>query len=300
MKVCVLGDTGLLGQALIKKVAPRHETLGVSRKPSGVCRISRYRHISFDLTKSTDKFFTELKKFKAELLVNCAGLADVKKCEALREEARFLNADLPGRLAEFAFRDGMAFIHLSTDHIFDGRKKSPYLETDKPNPLNRYGATKLRGEQNVAAKNPKALIVRTNVVGLRGSEGNPTFVEWLLQALLKNETIVLAEDFVTSSIHADFLAELLLEVHQKKLSGILNLASSDSVSKYAFGKMLAKKLAIGFKHVKKGKLKDLNLIPPRPAHLALDTTRAQKLLPVRIPAIQDTLQRLAEECSAAR
>jgi dTDP-4-dehydrorhamnose reductase len=97
-------------------------------------------------------------------VINAAAYTDVDRAESDEAKALAVNGDAPARLAAATSRLGIPLVHISTDYVFDGRKGSPYVESDPPSPLNAYGRTKLVGEQAVAAGNPRHIIVRTSWV----------------------------------------------------------------------------------------------------------------------------------------
>lgn len=98
---------------------------------------------------------------RPDIVVSAAAYTAVDQAEDEPELAFAVNAVGAGKVSEAADRLGIPVIHLSTDYVFDGTKRSPYVETDAPAPLGVYGASKLAGEQAVAAVNPRHLIVRT-------------------------------------------------------------------------------------------------------------------------------------------
>ena len=183
MKVCVIGDSGLLGQALVRKLAGRHSVLGISTSGPGVLMNGNYRHQACDVIRETSLLKDAIHDHKPRLVINCAGLADVAQCEKNPDLALALNARFPAVLAELASREGSDLIHISTDQVFDGKKNSPYVEEDDTHPTHQYGITKRKGEMEVSRIFPKALIVRTNIVGFRDIAGKPTFADWLCDAL---------------------------------------------------------------------------------------------------------------------
>lgn len=99
-----------------------------------------------------------------EVVINAAAYTAVDKAETDEAAARALNSTGPAAAAEAAASLGAAFIHFSTDYVFDGSKGAPYREDDAPSPLGVYGRTKLEGEQGVAAANPRHVILRTSWV----------------------------------------------------------------------------------------------------------------------------------------
>ena len=98
---------------------------------------------------------------RPQLIVNAAAYTAVDAAEADEAKAHSINAVAPGVLAEEAKALGAAIVHYSTDYVFDGSKKSPYTDTDSPNPINVYGRTKLAGEQAIRDSGVPHLILRT-------------------------------------------------------------------------------------------------------------------------------------------
>lgn len=294
----VLGDTGLLGQAMTAELVRRGaRVLGVSTSASARARAGAdYRHERLDAAAEPERLFERLDDFGPSVVVNCAGLADVNGCETDPGAAEALNAALPAELAAHCAKRNVAFVHVSTDQVFDGRASAPYAESDAPRPLHAYGRTKLAGER--AALRHGALAARTNLVGLRGA-AKPAFAEWLCAALISKTPITLAEDFVTSSIHAGALSCLLLDLCAGGARGLFHVATRDAASKYEFGARLARALGADFSAVKRGRLSDLRLEPARPGFLALDVTEAEKALGRELPRIDDTIAALKRDLAAS-
>lgn len=111
-----------------------------------------------------------LRDLRPSIVVNTAAYTAVDRAESERDQAFAINAVAPGVLAEEAKRVGALFVHYSSDYVFDGRSRGPYAEDVSPSPLSVYGASKLEGEQRIAASGVQALVFRTSwVYGLRGT-----------------------------------------------------------------------------------------------------------------------------------
>ena len=109
-------------------------------------------------------------ELKPRIIVNPAAYTAVDKAESEPDLAQAVNATAPGILAEEAAATGALLVHYSTDYVFDGSGDHPWREDDPTGPLNVYGATKLAGEQAIAASGCRHLIFRTSwVYGVRGS-----------------------------------------------------------------------------------------------------------------------------------
>ena len=294
MKVLIAGDTGLLGQALVEHFLPEHQVAGFSSS-AAVNSTPGYNHSVFNLLSGLAPVEDLLKKFSPELMINCTGLVDVKRCEEEKDLAWRMNAELPGLLAKACALRNTKFIHISTDQVFDGKKSTPYEEQDIPAPTNQYGVTKLAGEESVLKENSGALVLRTNIVGWRGRAAAAVFAEWLSESLVAGSPISLAEDFVTSSIHVDFFCQILHKLYEHESVGMLHAAAKDAVSKYEFGRLFAEAASLDFSHVRRAKLSLLGLKPPRPPFLALSSHAAQKFVGTPIPSCEDSINLLAKQ-----
>ena len=294
MKVLIAGDTGLLGQALTEHFLPEHAVAGFSSSPA-VKSAPGYTHSVLDLLPSIAPAEKLIQSFSPDLVINCTGLVDVKRCEEAKDLARYMNAELPGVLSGICASRNIKFIHISTDQVFDGKKNTPYQESDSPAPTNQYGVTKLAGETNTLKVNQRALVLRTNIVGWRGRAAAPVFAEWLSENLAARNPISLADDFVTSSIHVDFFCRILREFYTKGGLGVFHAAAKNAVSKYEFGRLFAEAADLDFSHVRVVKLAQLGLQPPRPPYLALNVNAAQKFLGSDFPSCEETISLLARQ-----
>lgn len=126
-----------------------------------------------------------------EVVINAAAYTAVDKAESDEAAARALNAAGPAAAAAAAASIGAAFIHFSTDYVFDGSKGEPYREDDAPRPLGVYGRTKLEGEQAVAAANPRHVILRTAWVC---SPGGSNFLKTMLRLAGERDELSVVDD----------------------------------------------------------------------------------------------------------
>ena len=154
-RIVVTGTTGQVGWELLRSLQGLGEIISVDRSVVDLSHLDAVRAL--------------IRSIEPSIVVNAAAYTAVDKAEQERDAAFLLNADLPGVLAEECKRAQAAFVHYSTDYVFDGRKDGAYTETDATNPLNVYGASKLAGEYNALGANAATLICRTSgVYGARG------------------------------------------------------------------------------------------------------------------------------------
>ncbi len=290
-----------MGQALVQKFGsdPGRDIRGVSPSPFQPSAFwkgleSHYVHEVLDLLNSEENTVQSIKSFKPDVIINCVALVDLVKCESDIELARRMHAWLPGVMSRTAKMVGAQFFQVSTDQVFDGQKNSPYMESDKPNPLNQYGRSKLEGE-NLSLTNPNALVLRTNIVGFRDRKGHPTFGEWITSSIGEKKSITLFDDYVTSSMHVDDFSDIMSAMLGSKLTGLFHVASREPASKFIFGHMLSRAMHADFSQVKKGNMADSDLKPVRPRYIGLNVDKAERSLGRRFPTLEETVFKLARD-----
>ena len=137
MKILLLGSNGQLGRELEREL---YSVGSVAAFPRSTLDITNHRAVR-----------DAVLAIHPNIIVNAAAYAAVDKAETDAERANAVNAEAVANLAQVAQKQGARLIHYSTDYVFDGNKPTPYIETDAPNPINVYGASKLAGETAIAA-----------------------------------------------------------------------------------------------------------------------------------------------------
>src|SRR5689334_22179324 len=170
--IIIVGAGGRLGAALL-------------REWSGRFNVTGFTHAQLDLG-DFDQLRETLRTLRFDLLVNAAAQTNVDRCETEKEEAFRLNGEAAGVLAEICSRKHARMIHISTDYVFSGDKREPYLETDPAQPVSIYGESKLEGERCVHAVDPKHWIVR--VAWVFGPD-RPSFVDALIRRAMTEESV---------------------------------------------------------------------------------------------------------------
>lgn len=208
MKILVIGSKGQLG----------HELL-IQGNNSG------YEILPADLPDLdiTDKTQVKhwLERFQPSFVVNAAAYTNVDKAETEQNFAFAVNRDGPANLAEACAKFEIPLIHISTDFIFDGKKSSPYIESDPVSPLSVYGKSKQEGENEVRSRLKKHIILRT--AWLYGVHGQ-NFVKTMLRLGREKEVISVVSDQFGSPTSAADLAEAVLQIISriKKYSDDIN------------------------------------------------------------------------------
>jgi dTDP-4-dehydrorhamnose reductase len=162
-----------------------------------------------------------VREFAPDIIVNAAAYTAVDKAESEPDLARALNVEAPRKLAEECARTRALMVHYSTDYVFDGSKNSPWLETDEPNPLNHYGASKLAGEQAIANAGGRYLIFRTSWV--YGPHGN-NFLKTMLRLGRERDRLNVVDDQTGAPTTSMALADATRAIVDRVLAGELGPA----------------------------------------------------------------------------
>lgn len=227
MKIAVTGARGMLGSDICKVLGSRKE-------------IFPFDVDDFDIVdwRSTQEKISEK---RPDLVIHCAAYTDVDRAEHEQEKAFSVNAIGTRNVALVCQRLEIPILYISTDYVFDGKKGSPYFETDQPNPLNVYGRSKLAGEEYVKTFLKKFYIVRT--AWLYGKNGE-NFVYKILRAATPQfdesnpgELKVVADQIGNPTYTFD-LAEALDLLTESECYGVYHITNKGYCSWYQFAKKI--------------------------------------------------------------
>lgn len=175
-----------------------------------------------------------------EVIVNAAAYTAVDRAESEAQAAMQVNGIAPGILGEEARRLGALLVHYSTDYIFDGEKRSPYVEDDPPNPINVYGRTKLEGEKRITASGCRHLILRTSwVYAPRGKN----FFLTIAKKARAGEALRVVGDQHGVPTESKFLSEMTVALLQGGAEGTFHIVPSGATTWHGFAAQIAKRLA---------------------------------------------------------
>ena len=288
MHLLITGATGLLGLNLsLLAVHQGHRVTGLSKmrglhgQPFRLCQV--------DLAEK-EPALQEIAALEPDAILHCAALADLNAAEAHPELAERINSEVPGELAAFAARQGIPFLHVSTDAVFDGLKGS-YDEADTPHPLSVYAHTKLAGEVAVQDANPDACIARVVFYGWSLS-GERSLSEFFFNALWAGNPIKGFTDAHFSPLYVEDLAWTLLEMLDEGLSGLYHAVSPETLSKYDFGVKIARVFGLDASLIAPVRMQDLQRGAPRSLNLSLDPSRLEAALSTSLPGVDAGIGRL--------
>ena len=284
LDVLIIGASGMAGKAFSKYFKSQDkEVIGVSRHgPELFC----------DVEGDYITLHNYILNNKPKYIINCAAEVSIEYCEAFPLKAFAINSELVNELASSCAMVDSRFVHISTDHYYLGERRTLHSEEDTVEIVNTYAKSKYQGELN-AKKYPGSIIIRTNITGFRYNPEKQTFIEWLMEALINKNKITLFKDFYTSTIDCGSFCELATKAALTSYSGVLNIASSESLSKKEFALNIAKRLGIDLDWANEGNV--ANLLPKRANNLGLDCAKAEELISTRMPSGNEVARRLVDE-----
>lgn len=227
IKILIIGAGGQLGSDLIRVLADSYRVIPATRA-------------DFDITdlEATMGF---CKNAKPEVIVHAAAFTDVDGCESQRDKAFLVNG-LGTRNVAIAAREVEAkLLYISTDYVFDGAKEGPYLEFDRPNPINVYGQSKLLGEQFVKEQMEKFFIIRT--AWLYSASGK-NFIKTMLKLAQEGKELRVVNDQRGTPTWTEDLAQQIKELIPTELYGTYHCTSQGSCTWYEFALEIFKQVGL--------------------------------------------------------
>lgn len=248
--------------------------------------------IELDLTDLED-LQTALDTLQPDAVINCAAIVDHQACEDDPGAAYRVNARPVSALAEWSKSQHKPIVQVSTDqYYFASDPKVRHTEQSPVTLTGEYARSKFAGDQ-FALTSPHALVVRTNMVAARGGKGKKSLAEWAFEQIDADAPMTLFTDYFCSTIDARSLSEIMLDLLARGATGLMHVASSDTVSKKEFIEALA-----AARGVKLGGSRDglaAEALPGRLLNLGLDVTRVTRATNHPMPGLETVAQRLAED-----
>ena len=220
MKILIIGANGMLGSDL-KEVLKSHELILTGSK-------------DLDITDQ-NKVYQFISEKSPDIVINAAAYTAVDNCETHYNDAYAVNALGPKYLAIACKNNNIPLIHISTDYVFEGNKKSPLVEEDKLGPRTVYGKTKLEGEKFIQENCKKYFIIRTAwLFGINGKN----FVQIMLNLSKNQKEIRVVNDQIGSPTSNYDLSKSIKELLNSDKYGIYHLTNKGECSWYEFAKKI--------------------------------------------------------------
>jgi len=284
-RILVTGAKGQLGRAFQKFATgyAGHDFIFAGREQLDIC--SR---------QSLEKM---LDKEAIDICINCAAYTAVDRVEAETEKAEAINYKAVTVLSDLTEKRGIVLVHFSSDFVFDGKKCSPYLETDRTHPLGVYGQSKLQGESYVLRHHSRALLFRTS--WLYSSQGH-NFLNSMLRLGAGRESLGVVFDQIGTPTHCDDLASAVLEILLRKGGtknfGLYHYSNEGVCSWYDFAVEIMK-LANLPCVVEPIRSEAYPTPARRPAYSVLDKSRVKDVFGIEIPHWRSSLEKCFEALS---
>ena len=277
-KISVFGANGMLGSDFVS-LAQKNEF-----------DVHGYDLPEFDIT---DTAHLEEVLSVSDIVINCAAYTNVEKAQSQPDIADKVNGYSLATIGKIAKDNNVPIIHISTDFVFDGEKDGEYLETDIPNPLSSYGASKLLGEKMLFESGCQANVIR--VQWTYGKNG-VNFITKILEAAKVRDELKIVEDQTGSPTHTLEVAKILIEILKMDTfpQGLYHLAASDYASRYEMTQYLFDKMQVETRIVP-CKSNDFVTAAQRPLNSKFNCAKLEKLIGRKLPTWQKMLDNYIEE-----
>jgi dTDP-4-dehydrorhamnose reductase len=283
MKLLITGSKGQLGQDLQK-----------------ACRTRRIDFCAgdveeFDIT-DLEAMREVVRAERPTAVVNCAAYNQVDRAETDFEAACRVNAEGPRNLAVAAEEAGVPIMHFSTDFVFDGEKGTAYLVDDRPNPVSRYGESKLMGEQAVSSHASRFFLVRLSwVFGIAGVNFPKKVLEWAQN----RSTLKVVSDQVSCPSYTADLVGPILDLLRLGAFGLYHLTNRGHCSRYEWARFILGRARpeVAVEPAGSG---EFETAAKRPAFSALDPAPLGDVLGYLPPGWQSATERFLKEMGVAR
>lgn len=298
MKILLLGKNGQVGWQLQRALAPLGEIVALERKDAGG-----------DLA-DPQGLAAAVRAAKPQVIVNAAAYTAVDKAESEPQLARLINTEAPAALAREAAASGALLVHYSTDYVFDGSGSAPWQESDATGPLNVYGATKLAGEQAIAASGCAHLTFRTSWVYAAHGDN---FIKTMLRLAATRERLTVIDDQKGAPTGAELIADVTAHaisqtLQQPAKAGLYHLTAAGEASWFDYAQYV---LALARKARPQGVKTAAGGVQPiassqypaaarRPLNSRLDTRRLQAAFGLQMPPWQQGVTRVLREILESR
>lgn len=299
-KVLIFGVSGLTGYKLANIASLQHDVYGTFNDRPTKINNCVTRKINISDKEQVNRIFSDI---KPDIVINTTALHNVDFCEENPNLSNLINKNAIVTLFENCQRIGSKLVHISTDYVFDGKKTTPYQESDEANPISVYGRSKLDGEKILA--DSKNIIVRPSVVygwtplelaGITSSSGKPmNFAMWLLTKLHKKEQLKIVADQFASATLADSLAEACLKMALSDKSGLYHVSGLSCESRYEFAVKLAEKFGYDSSSISKTDSSSFVQKAKRPTYSCLNCQKAIENFGLNLLTTEQALDIMREQ-----
>lgn len=276
MKVIVTGSGGLVGRAMVSRVASAGES------------VTGFDHAALDITNKA-AIERAFQSERPDVVINCAAWTDVDGCELDRDRAMTQNARGPELLALACRKVGALFITISTDYVFAGDKDGFYTQRDQPNPINVYGVAKLEGEHRAQAACARTVVVRSGYIF---GPGGTNFLSTLITRLRRGDRLMAIGDSLGTPTYALDLASGIYDLARLDLPGLYHVVNGGNGASFEeFARAAAEIAGLNQDLVQGVTLESFKRPAPRPRNSRLRCLLSEAVGLAPLPSWQDSLAR---------
>jgi len=283
-KILILGGSGMVGIHLVKLLQKKNEIY------------STYFHNKFHSNdkkvniESKQELENIFQYVNPDIVINLCGVyKNLDFCEKNKELTMNVNGLALKPISNLANKFDSFLITISTDQVFDG-KSGNYKESNKTCPINHYGKTKAEGEKIVQKIAEKYCIVRTSLLWGK-NQIRDTFSEFILNEIRGDKKLKLIQDQITTPTYIENFCEMLCEVVEKEIYGIIHLSGPEKLSKYEFGQKFLDKCGLSEKNIIPAKRSEFIFGKHMPRDSSLNTDKARKLLIINPEKLEVSMQK---------
>jgi dTDP-4-dehydrorhamnose reductase len=288
LKFLVTGSAGLVGQQVVKDLSKSNQVFSCYNESKPEYGDS----VKMDL-KNYEMISSVLTEIKPDVVIHLGAMTGVDICEKEKTSASEINTKATEIIAKECSKLNSFLVYVSTDYVFDGNF-GMYKEDDVANPLGFYGKSKLEGEKAVQNFSTNWCIARTSTpFGLHPTK--KSFPMWVIENLQKQKQIDVLIDQFTSPTYIPNLSRMLIEISERRITGIIHVAGASKISRYQMASMVSDKLNLDGTLLKQISMNKMKWVAQRPKDSSLDVSRASSILNEKPQKIDQSLNLFIDE-----
>ena len=288
LKFLVTGSAGLVGQQVVKDLSKSNQVFSCYNESKPEYGDS----VKMDL-KNYEMISSVLTEIKPDVVIHLGAMTGVDLCEKEKTSASEINTKATEIIAKECSKLNSFLVYVSTDYVFDGNF-GMYKEDDVANPLGFYGKSKLEGEKAVQNFSTNWCIARTSTpFGLHPTK--KSFPMWVIENLQKQKQIDVLIDQFTSPTYIPNLSRMLVEISERRITGIIHAAGASKISRYKMASIVSDKLNLDGTLLKQISINKMKWVAQRPKDSSLDVSRASSILNEKPQKIDQSLNLFIDE-----
>ena len=273
-KLLIIGGSGLLGSTLIQYALDKYQIHATYNKNEIL--LGNISSTKIELLDDRSKIIHLIQDLKPDVVVHTAAHPRVDICEKNPKIADTLHIDITKNITAICKEVNSKLIYISTDAVFEGQLNKKYVESDKPNPINYYGKTKLGAEKIVLEADPRNVILRTSVI--YGWHKKSRFTNWILETLSEREVVDPFIDQYNTPTLVDDIAKSILLIITLGVSGLYHATGKTCINRYEFAVELANSFGYDKNLIKPVTSLEKKQGAPRPISTCLDSSKLEYMI----------------------